>query len=54
MKTIFKFFTVMVMCAVFSVKADVYAVYGIQVDVTAENATKAKEQGIAEAQEKAF
>ncbi len=34
--------------------ADMYAIHGIHVDVTAQNATLAKEQGVTEAQEKAF
>ena len=37
-----------------SVQADMYAVENIPVDVTADNATQAKEQAVLEAQEKAF
>ena len=47
-------FVLALMCLSFSALADVYAVHNIHVDTTAENATKAKEQGIAAAQEKAF
>ena len=37
-----------------SVFADMYAVHNMHVDVTAQNATEAREQGLNEAQEKAF
>ena len=45
----------LMMCGLsLAAKADMYAIYDIHVDVTAQNATKAKEQGVTEAQEKAF
>ena len=44
----------MVSALSFTARADMYAIYDIHVDVTAQNATKAKEQGVTEAQEKAF
>ena len=41
-------------CSVGLAKADMYAVSNIHVDVTAQNATIAREQGLNDAQEKAF
>ena len=54
MKKIFVVLTAFLFGFSFYAKADMYAVYGIHVDVTAQNATQAKEQGVTEAQEKAF
>ena len=47
-------FALALLCLPFYAMANVYAVHNIHVDITAENATKAKENGIADAQEKAF
>lgn len=48
------FFTLLFLLNIFSARADMYAVYDIHVDVTAQNATIAREQGLNDAQEKAF
>lgn len=48
------FFTLLFLLNIFSARADMYAVYDIHVDVTAKNATIAREQGLNDAQEKAF
>ena len=48
------FFSLLFLALTFAAKADMYAVYDIHIDVTAQNATIAREQGLNDAQEKAF
>lgn len=54
MKKAFLLLCVFISTGCFPVWADMYAVENIPVDVTAENASAAKEQAVLEAQEKAF